>query len=186
MTTNFVRRRYGLFERKGPILKWIYIYYSLASQCQILSQNHKWWLHVGTKFCRPSVFYSNFISSLLECDALIVTSSYAYESLSLDALKQWFSEMKKEVHVLGPLLPPGCGIKPQNGEEGSSVDIETFLGEMLLRHGERSVFFVRSLHFLFISYIILLRFPLALTPGHQFRNTLRNCSNPLLQRKHHL
>ena len=74
-----------------------------------------------------------------------MTSSYAYESLSLDALKQWFSEMKKEVHVLGPLLPSGYGTKTQNGEEGSSVDIETFLGETLLRHGERSVFFVRSL-----------------------------------------
>ena len=138
------------------------------------------------KYSQSSVFYSNFISSLQECDALIVTSSYAYESLSLDALKQWFSDMQKEVHVLGPLLPSSFGIKSQNGEEGSSVDIETFLGEMLLQHGERSVFFVRSLPSLFIYFIILLRFPLALTTGHQFRSTLTNCSNPLLQRKHHL
>ena len=115
-----------------------------------------------------------------------MTSSYAYESLSLDALKQWFSDMQKEVHVLGPLLPSSFGIKSQNGEEGSSVDIETFLGKMLLQHGERSVFFVRSLPSLFIYFIILLRFPLALTTGHQFRSTLTNCSNPLLQRKHHL
>jgi hypothetical protein len=59
-------------------------------------------------------------------------------------MKQWFSDMQKEVHVLGPLLPPGIGTKTQNGEEGTSVDIETFLGEMLVEHGERSVFFVRS------------------------------------------
>jgi len=56
--------------------------------------------------------------------------------------------MQKEVHVLGPLLPPGYGTKTQNSEEGTSVDIETFLGEMLVQHGERSVFFVSfgSLH----------------------------------------
>ena len=94
--------------------------------------------------------------------------------------------MQKEVHVLGPLLPSNFGIKMQNGEEGSSVDIETFLGKMLLQHGERSVFFVRSLPFLYIYLIILLRFPLGLTTGHQFRNMLTNCSNPLLKRKHHL
>ena len=115
-----------------------------------------------------------------------MTTSYAYESLSLDAVKQWFSDMQKEVHVLGPLLPSGYGIKTQNGEEGTSVDIKTFLGEMLIRHGERSVFFVRSFPFLLISYIILLRFPLALTIGHQFRNTLTNWSNLWSQRKHHL
>jgi len=35
----------------------------------------------------------------------------------------------------------------QNREEGTSSDIETFLGEMLVQHGERSLFFVRSLFF---------------------------------------
>ena len=85
-----------------------------------------------------------------ECDAIIVTTSYAYESLSLDAVKQWFSDMQKEVHVLGPLLPSGYGIKTQNGEEGKSIDTETFLGEMLVKYGERSVFFVRPFPLLFI------------------------------------
>ena len=100
-----------------------------------------------TKFSQLLVFYSNFLSSLQECDAAIVAASYAYESVSLDAVKQWFSDMQKEVHVLGPLMPPGYGIKTQNSEEGTSIDIETFLGEMLVQHGERSVFFVRSLPF---------------------------------------
>ena len=49
--------------------------------------------------------------------------------------------MQKEVHVLGPLLPSGYGNETQNIEEGSSLDIETFLGEMLVQHGKRSVFF---------------------------------------------
>ena len=49
--------------------------------------------------------------------------------------------MQKEVHVLGPLLPSGYGIETQKTEEGVSVDIETFLGEMQVQHGKRSVFF---------------------------------------------
>ena len=81
-----------------------------------------------------------------------MTTSYAYESVSLDAMKQWFSDMQKEVHVLGPLLPPGYGTKVQNREEGISVDIETFLGEMLVQHGERSVFFVRSFPLFFFLW----------------------------------
>ena len=55
------------------------------------------------------------------CDAAIVTTSYAYESVSLDAVKQWFSDIQKEVHVLEPLLPPGYGTKTQNSEEGIRV-----------------------------------------------------------------
>ena len=105
-----------------------------------------------------------------------MTTSYAYESVSLDAVKQWFSDMQREVHVLGPLLPPGYGTKIQNSEEGTSVDIERFLGEMLVQHGKRSVVFVRSFPFFAfeLKFTILLRFPFALCSGHQFRNTLTN------------
>ena len=61
--------------------------------------------------------------------------------------------MQKEIHVLGPLLPSGYGVETQNSEEGSSVDIEfeTFLGEMQVQHGKRSVFFVRIFLFFCIS-----------------------------------
>jgi hypothetical protein len=62
-------------------------------------------------------------------------------------MKQWFSDMQKEVHVLGPLLPSGYGRETPNGEEGESVDIKAFLGEMLVRHGKRSVYFVKILSF---------------------------------------
>ena len=54
---------------------------------------------------------------------------------------EWFSDIQKEVHVLGPLLPSGYGSESQNGELGKSVDIEAFLVKMLVQHGERSVFF---------------------------------------------
>ena len=84
-----------------------------------------------------------------------MSTSYIYDSVSLDAMKQWFSDMQKEMHILGPLLPPGYGTKTQNGEEGTSADIETFLGEMLARHGKRSVFFVRSFPFFLLSNLKL-------------------------------
>ena len=61
-------------------------------------------------------------------------------------MKQWFSDMRKEVHVLGPLLSSGYDIKTQR-----SVDIEAFLGEMQVQHGKQSVFFA-SLFSLFLNY----------------------------------
>ena len=65
-----------------------------------------------------------------ECDATIVTTSYTYKSSSLDAMKQWFSDMQKEIYVLGPLLPSGYGIETQKSEEGANLDVEVFLAEM--------------------------------------------------------
>ena len=142
MTTNFSRRRYGIFELMAHIFK--RIYECLDARCHTRPQSHERRLYVGQNFSVVSLFYWNFISSFQECDAAIVTTSYAYESVSLDAVKQWFSDMQKEVHILGPLLPPDYGNKTQNSEEGKSVGIEKFLEEMLVQHGERSVFFVRS------------------------------------------
>ena len=86
-----------------------------------------------------SIFCLIFNSLFRECDAIVVTTSYAYESVSLETMKVWLSSMQKEIHVLGPLLPAGFGT---DSEEGASVDIETFLGEMLAQHGKRSVFMV--------------------------------------------
>ena len=91
-------------------------------------------------------------------------------------MKQWFSDMQKEVHVLGPLLPSGYGIETQNSEERSSVAIEAFLGGMQVQHGKRSVFFA-SLTFPFFRVRAtttqsLFRFPLALSSGPLFRNIL--------------
>ena len=59
--------------------------------------------------------------------------------------------MQKELHVLGPLLPDGYGFKTRisHGEEGTNVNIERFLGEMLVQYGERSVFLVLTTFFFF-------------------------------------
>jgi len=76
-----------------------------------------------------------------ECDATIVTTSYIYESAGLDAMKQWFSDMQKEIHVFGPLLPPGYETR-NTGAEAGVDSMEVFLREMLIQYGERSVFFI--------------------------------------------
>ena len=72
-----------------------------------------------------------------------MTASYAYDSVSLDAMKQWFSDAQKEVYVLGPFLPLVTAPKCRTVKKGEalviSVGIETFLGEKLAHHGERSV-----------------------------------------------
>jgi hypothetical protein len=107
------------------------------------SQDNGKRLLVRIIFFSSSLSHSSFNSSIRESDATIVTTSYDYDSSSLDAIKQWYSDMQKDVHVLGPLLPIGFGTEPQSTEEGASVAIETFLGQMLLQHGKRSVFFVR-------------------------------------------
>ena len=78
-----------------------------------------------------------------------MTTSSAYDSDSLDALKRWFFDMQKELHVLGPLLPHGYGFKTRSShcEEGTNVNIERFLKEMLVQYGERSVFLVLRIFF---------------------------------------
>src|ERR1700761_7094904 len=88
----------------------------LGSTGRIPYQNDTRRLRVRIKFSwLLSVFYSNLHSVFNECDAVIITSSYIYENASLDAMKQWFSGMQKEVHVLGPLLPAGYGIEIEHG-----------------------------------------------------------------------
>ena len=86
------------------------------------------------KFPQLQAFHSNLYSLFRGCDATIKTISQAYESKSLDAMKQWFPDMQKEVHLLGPLLPSGYGTETKNSEEGTSVDIEVFLREMQVRY----------------------------------------------------
>ena len=125
------------------------IYERLASLWYTLPHHHKRRLCVRIESSQSSVFYSIPNSTFRECDATIINTSYAYESVSLDAIKQWFSDMQKEIYVLGPHLLSGYGVKSQNGKEGKSFDIETFLGEMLIQHGKGSVFYVRFFPFFF-------------------------------------
>ena len=160
----------------------------LASLWETLPHHHKRRLCVRIKSSQSSIFYSISNSSFRECDATIINTSYAYESpASLHAMKQWLSDMQKEIYVVGPLPPPGYGVEIQKSEEGASVDIEKFLGEMLAEYGKGSLFFVS--YFLFFRIRLnrcLLRFPLALRSIPQLPNTLMSWLMPSLKRKHHL
>ena len=95
-------------------------------------------------------------------------------SFELDtlAVKKWFSDFQKKCVALD-LFCTGYGTETQDNEEGTNVNIEKFLGEMLVvEHGKQSVFFVRFFPFKFCSnYIFFLRFILALSTGRQFQDT---------------
>lgn len=154
MITNFCRRRYAVSFCVNEICI-RRIYERLGSPWWFQPQHpHKKRLCVRIEISQSWLLYSTFNSTFRECDATIINNSYAYESVSMDAMKDWFSEMQKELHVLGPLLPPGYGTETQNSEAGSSVDIETFLEEMLVQHGKKSVYFVRWLSSFRIQVLI--------------------------------
>lgn len=78
----------------------------------------------------------------MECDGIIIASSEAYEKVSLEALRSWYSELNKPLYAVGPLLPKNFGgVEALTGQR--NAEIETFLESMLTQHGERSVVFVR-------------------------------------------
>ncbi|KDR69167.1 hypothetical protein GALMADRAFT_145572 [Galerina marginata CBS 339.88] len=87
-----------------------------------------------------SVIVSGAQAVLQDCDAVFVSSAYAFENESLAATRSWFTEEKKETYVIGPLLPLSYGTLTQ-GSRGA-VDIEAFLDKMHVQHGENSVIFI--------------------------------------------
>lgn len=78
-----------------------------------------------------------FNSGLKEGDAVFVTSAYAFEDESIDALKTFFSQWNKEVFIIGPLLPSGYGTVTESAR--GSKETEDFLERAKKKHGERSV-----------------------------------------------
>lgn len=81
--------------------------------------------------------------SLKECDAVLTTSAYALEAESLEGLRSWFSEWKKDLYVIGPLLPSEYGRVAADSAPGFPETRE-FLDKALAEHGERSVMLVSS------------------------------------------
>ncbi|KDR73125.1 hypothetical protein GALMADRAFT_158264 [Galerina marginata CBS 339.88] len=77
---------------------------------------------------------------LQECDEVFISSAYSFEEQSIAAAKSWFSEMKKDTYVIGPLLPFGYGTVAQSSR--GAVDVEAFLDKMLIQQGGNSVIFV--------------------------------------------
>jgi hypothetical protein len=90
---------------------------------------------------------------------------------------------QKKVHVLGPLLPAGFGA---DNEEGASVDIVTFLGEMLVQHGKWSVFLVKILSFSSGFQTILIISPQVSFGTLNWPSVSEYVDEPWLKRKHHL
>lgn len=77
-----------------------------------------------------------------QCDLVLMSSSYVLEREAIDAFKAWFSETKKDVYGIGPLLP--ANYWSTQGDGGASA-IQVFLDAMLQTHGRKSVVLVRSI-----------------------------------------
>ncbi|KAF8965569.1 UDP-Glycosyltransferase/glycogen phosphorylase [Flammula alnicola] len=79
-------------------------------------------------------------SFLQESDGTILTTCEAYENTgALKAMKSWLSDWNKSSFSIGPLLPLGYGVDDQSSRGDTGV--ETFMDEMLVRYGKKSVLF---------------------------------------------
>jgi len=97
--------------------------------------------------------FSYILGSILkECDDVISVSSYAFESESIESMRSWFAEWRKQLFVLGPLLPESYSSDIQSSR--GATDVEEFLETMLLERGEKSVLFVSRYMFLCYFYAI--------------------------------
>lgn len=82
---------------------------------------------------------------LKECDDILVAAPEAFEKGSLDAMKSWFSDWKKETYAIGPLLPLDYGTGTRHSGSAVDMEIEAFLDKMLAQHGKNSVLFVSQI-----------------------------------------
>lgn len=77
-----------------------------------------------------------------ECDGVILNTSYSSEPNGIAAWKRWLGE--RPVFALGPLAPPVTSAIAI-GEERALKDVENFLDDALVKHGENSVVYVSVL-----------------------------------------
>lgn len=83
----------------------------------------------------------SLLSSLFDnCDGVLLSAAHAIEGQAIDAIKTWFSETKRDVFSVGPLLPPSYWHAAQS-DQGSD-DVPVFLNDMLAKYGEKSVILV--------------------------------------------
>jgi hypothetical protein len=74
------------------------------------------------------------------CDKVFIASAYAFENESLEAMKSWLSDWKKETYVVGPVLPLSYGSVAQSSR--GALDIEAFLDRMLIQQGKNTVLLI--------------------------------------------
>ncbi|KAF8509037.1 hypothetical protein JB92DRAFT_3188895, partial [Gautieria morchelliformis] len=85
-----------------------------------------------------------------ECDGFVSIFNANYESIGLDVTRMWLAKTNRPVYAVGPLIPPGfrefaLSDAAKQLDIASSTncgEFQTFLDDMLKRHGERSVIYV--------------------------------------------
>jgi len=83
--------------------------------------------------------------AIMKSDGVICTTPEVVEPESFAAFRDWFSEMGKSVHVIGPLIPHIKSSAAVAGEVKQSMngnEIEAFLEKRLHSHGEKSMLYI--------------------------------------------
>lgn len=99
---------------------------------------------------RPLVgFVGILLMSVMNCimksDGLICSTAEVLEPVSFAALREWFNELGKTVHIVGPLIPDSGKSGAIAGETKQSADgniINDFLDKTLKSHGEKSLLYI--------------------------------------------
>ena len=103
-------------------------------------------------------------------DGMLLVTPECYEPAAVAAMRSWFGETGREVHICGPLLPATSKENAQTHERkhvGGSSEIEDFLDATLKTVGPKSLLYVRTCTFVspFTYSKNLVRFPWALCSG---------------------
>lgn len=75
----------------------------------------------------------------------MIATPEAYEPEAVAETRAWFADSKKDVYVVGPLLPNASDPKAIEGEHKQSQDaseIQKFLDKTLESHGAKSLVYV--------------------------------------------
>ena len=86
-----------------------------------------------------------WFSALELCDAIILSTSAAYEPHAVKAIRGWFNEDSKTVHVVPPLSPTNKPeLRSENNFSQYSEDIANFMSTIMISHGPKSLLYVCS------------------------------------------
>ncbi len=78
-------------------------------------------------------------------DGMLLVTPECYEPTAVAAMRSWFGETGRQVHVCGPLLPATSKETAQAHERkhvGGSSEMEEFLDAMLKASGPKSLLYV--------------------------------------------
>ncbi|KAM5530922.1 hypothetical protein V8D89_015412 [Ganoderma adspersum] len=89
--------------------------------------------------------FPRMYESVQAMDGMLLVTPECYEPAAVAAMRSWFGETGREVHVCGPLLPATSKVTAQTHERkhvGGSNEIEEFLDATLKTSGPKSLLYI--------------------------------------------